>query len=145
MGAASSVGVEDNGQVKPARRRSDELPREPKKTLIRGVTEWKVIPQAAQLAQKFVQESYSPSRSATAVDPGHIELRTLLEDPLTQKSIGTFAKEIHTTESFFAWIEIQEYKSIPTPDYRRGMAMHIYEKYVKENAVLQVSAMLYIM
>ncbi|CAN0459948.1 unnamed protein product, partial [Discosporangium mesarthrocarpum] len=41
-------------------------------------------------------------------------------------------------ESFFAWVDIEEFKHIPTADYRRGKAMHIYHKYVRTNAVLQI-------
>lgn len=44
-------------------------------------------------------------------------------------------------ESFFAWIDIQEFRGIPTADYRRGKSMHIYQKYIKEGAVLQVRVM----
>jgi hypothetical protein len=47
---------------------------------------------------------------------------------------------LFVARSFFAWTEIQEYRNIPTVDYQRGMAMHIYQKYIKEHAILQVSA-----
>jgi hypothetical protein len=95
-----------------------------------------LIPAPMQLAQKFVEEGSLPSGGD--VNPDHVELRTVLEDPVGQKYIGLFARAIHTTESFFAWTEIQEYRSIPTADYRRGMAVHIYQKYIKDHAVLQV-------
>jgi serine/threonine protein kinase len=39
------------------------------------------------------------------------------------------------------WIDIQEFKSIPTEDYRRSKALHIYHKYIKPNAVLQVGGL----
>jgi hypothetical protein len=97
-----------------------------------------LIPAPMQLAQKFVEEGSLPSGGDA--NPDHVELRTVLEDPVGQKYIGVFAKAIHTTESFFAWTEIQEYRSIPTADYRRGMAVHIYQKYIKDHAVLQVLA-----
>lgn len=41
-------------------------------------------------------------------------------------------------ESFYAWADIQEFRGIPTADYRRGKSMHIYQKYIREGAVLQV-------
>ena len=41
-------------------------------------------------------------------------------------------------ESFYAWVDIQEFRGIPTADYRRGKSMHIYQKYIREGAVLQV-------
>jgi hypothetical protein len=99
-----------------------------------------LIPAPMQLAQKFVEEGSLPSGGDA--NPDHVELRTVLEDPVGQKYIGVFAKAIHTTESFFAWTEIQEYRSIPTADYRRGMAVHIYQKYIKDNAVLQVTTII---
>lgn len=42
-------------------------------------------------------------------------------------------------ESFYAWVDIQEFRGIPTADYRRGKSMHIYQKYIREGAVLQVT------
>lgn len=36
------------------------------------------------------------------------------------------------------WIDVQEYKSIPTDDYRRSKALHIYHKYIKVDSVLQI-------
>lgn len=45
-----------------------------------------------------------------------------------------------TQESFYAWVDIQEFREIPTADYRRGKSMHIYQKYIREGAVLEVRA-----
>ena len=39
---------------------------------------------------------------------------------------------------FMCWIDVQEYKKIPTPDYRRSMALHIYHKYIKPGAMLEI-------
>jgi hypothetical protein len=75
------------------------------------------------------------------VIPEHRELRALLDDPLGQKYVGMYAKKCHTQEAFFVWIDAQEYREIPTPDYRRGKALHIYQKYIKPNAVLEVRAL----
>jgi hypothetical protein len=36
------------------------------------------------------------------------------------------------------WIDCQEYKSIPTDDFRRSKALTIYHKYIKPGAVLQI-------
>jgi len=75
-----------------------------------------------------------------STDPGHLELRTLLEEPAAQHEIGRFAKSIHTHESFMCWVDIQEFKAIPdeAESYRRSKAMHIFQKYIKAGAVLEV-------
>ncbi|KAG5189373.1 kinase-like domain-containing protein [Tribonema minus] len=88
------------------------------------------------MVEKFEKDGTLPA--GVDSDPEHMELRTILEDPVGQKYIGAFAKKTLTHESFFAWTEIQEYRSIPTADYQRGMAMHIYQKYIKEGAILQL-------
>jgi hypothetical protein len=36
----------------------------------------------------------------------------------------------------FAWVDFHEYRDIPTKDYRRCCAVHIYQKYIKEDAVM---------
>jgi len=41
-------------------------------------------------------------------------------------------------ESFFSWIDIQEYRGIPTLDYRRSKLNHIFKKYIMQGAVLQL-------
>ncbi|CAM9198692.1 unnamed protein product, partial [Hapterophycus canaliculatus] len=73
-------------------------------------------------------------------DPRKLEMRAMLEDPIGQKFIGQFAKKVMTQESFYAWVDIQEFRGIPTADYQRGKSMHIYQKYIREGAVLQVGS-----
>ena len=68
----------------------------------------------------------------------YLQLRALLSEPIGQKFIGDYAKSILTQESFFCWVDIQEYRSIPTADYRRSKATHIYSKYIKKGAVLEL-------
>ena len=63
----------------------------------------------------------------------------ILEDPACQRRLGAYAKEIRSQEAFFSWIDIQEYRGIPTPDYRRSKLMHIFRKYVKREATLSLS------
>ena len=36
------------------------------------------------------------------------------------------------------WLDAHEFKSIPTDDYRRSKAIHIYHKYIKPGAVLEI-------
>jgi Regulator of G protein signaling domain len=92
---------------------------------------WRIVPDARTLESKLASEI------GHDIQPGLVELRTVLEDPQGQTSLGQFAKQRQTHEAFFAWTEIQEFRAIPTADYRRGMAMHIYQKYVKDGAVQQ--------
>jgi len=66
------------------------------------------------------------------------ELRGLLEEPLGQKYLGQFAKSENSQENFFAWIDMEEFKSIPTPDYRRCVAKNIFQKYIKHGAIMQL-------
>ncbi|CAM9358055.1 unnamed protein product, partial [Pylaiella littoralis] len=79
----------------------------------------------------------SNDKHLTEGDPRKAEMRAMLEDPIGQKYIGEFAKKVMTQESFYAWVDIQEFRSIPTADYRRGKSMHIYQKYIRDGAVLQ--------
>lgn len=143
MGAATSVGANgrgpgkdsfDNGEGSGTRYASPNSPgRGNGNTLPRGITtNWKMIPDVEQRLAKLGCDN------TLALSAGAKELYLLLEDPVGQKCIGAFAKKILTHESFFAWTDIQEYRAVPSSDYSRGMAIHIYHKYVKEGAVLQL-------
>lgn len=97
---------------------------------------WKLLPSVDEAKGKFKADG----TLSKSIDPGHLELRTLLEEPAAQHEIGRFAKSIHTHESFMCWVDIQEFKSIPdeAESYRRSKAMHIFQKYIKAGAVLEV-------
>ena len=71
-------------------------------------------------------------------DPEYLELRAVLDEPVAQQLLGNYAKENKSLEIFMCWIDVQEYKSIPTDDYRRSKALHIYHKYIKIDSVLQI-------
>ena len=100
-------------------------------------SKWKEVPSKESLIDKYHAEG---SLAVNDYNKGHLELRTLLDEPLAQAAIGEFAKSKFTQESFFAWTEIQEYRHIPTSDYRHCNILHIYEKYVKEGAVCEVGS-----
>ncbi|CAM9589182.1 unnamed protein product [Ectocarpus sp. 12 AP-2014] len=106
-------------------------PRSPQKLKAQG-TAWKIVPGIDGMKKEL-----SDDKSLTGGDPRKLEMRAILEDPIGQKYIGQFAKKAMTQESFYAWVDIQEFRSIPTADYRRGKSMHIYQKYIREGAVLQ--------
>ena len=71
-------------------------------------------------------------------DPSQLELRMMLDDPIAQRALGLFAKERKSLDIFMCWVDTHEYKSIPTPDYRRSKALHIYHKYIKTDAILEI-------
>lgn len=62
----------------------------------------------------------------------------MLDEPISQNALGKFAAKIQVLDIFMCWIDIQEYKNIPTISYRRSKALHIFQKYIKEDAVLMV-------
>jgi hypothetical protein len=98
---------------------------------------WKVVPTVAQARDKYEADGTLTKQH----DDGHLELRQLLEEPMGQNYIGAFAKEVKTQESFMCWVDIQEFKFIPTDDYRRSKGLHIYHKYVKPGAILQLGSL----
>lgn len=95
---------------------------------------WKLLPSSDEARQKFEADGTLNKNS----EPGHLELRAMLDDPIAEKTLGRFAKEKKCLDIFMCWIDCQEYKSIPTEDYRRSKALHIYHKYIKPGAVLQI-------
>lgn len=99
-----------------------------------SVMEWKVLPSSTEARVKFEQDGTLHKES----DPGHLELRTMLDDAISQAALGKYAKEIQKLDIFMCWVDIQEFKSIPSESYRRTKALHIYHKYVKKGAVLCV-------
>ena len=97
---------------------------------------FKVMPSELEARKKFEKDGTLIKNS----DAGHLALRTMLDEPLSQNSLGKFAAKIQVLDIFMCWIDIQEYKSIPTASYRRSKALHIYQKYIKEDAVLMIGS-----
>lgn len=97
--------------------------------------EWRLLPSHEEARARFEADGTLTKNSI----PGHLELRTMLDDSLAQPAIFKYAKEtIKSQEPFMCWIDIQEFKSIPSNDYRRSKALHIYHKYIKIDAILCV-------
>lgn len=96
--------------------------------------EWKILPSSSEARQKFEADGTLNKNS----DPGHLELRRMLDETYTQNALGKFAKEKKALDIYMCWVDIQEYKAIPTETYRRSKALHIYHKYIKQDAILQV-------
>lgn len=95
---------------------------------------FKVLPSEEEARDKFEQDGTLLKNS----DSGHLALRQMLDEPLSQNAIGKFASKIQVLDIFMCWVDIQEYKLIPTDSYRRSKALHIYHKYIKDDAALMV-------
>lgn len=100
----------------------------------RSVVEWKILPSSIEARQKFEADGTLNKNS----EPEHLELRTMLDEAIAQQAIGKYAKQTKALDIFMCWIDIQDYKTIPVESYRRSKALHIYHKYIKTDAVLQV-------
>ena len=99
-----------------------------------GSGKWKIMPSSDEARQKFHKDGTLNKNS----DPEQLELRAVLDEPIAQQMLGNYAKEYKSLEIFMCWIDVQEYKSIPTDDYRRSKALHIYHKYIKADSILQI-------
>jgi hypothetical protein len=95
---------------------------------------WKLLPSTDEARRKFEIDGTLP-RDCTA---DHLELRALLEEPLAQHMIGQYAKKIKAFNVFLCWVDIQTYKGIPTPDFRRSKALHIFHKYIKQGGIMEI-------
>lgn len=105
-----------------------------KKTGEEEVVEWRILPSSKEAREKFEADRTLTRNS----EPGHLELRTMLDEAYPQSVIGKYAQEIQALDIFMCWVDIQEYKFIPTENYRRSKALHIYHKYIKPDSILQV-------
>lgn len=95
---------------------------------------WKVQPTIQEAREKYEADG----TVAKGSDADHVQLRLLLEEPVGQNYIGAYARELKSQELFMFWIDVQEFKNIPTDNYRRSKGLHIYNKYIKTGAVLQL-------
>jgi hypothetical protein len=97
--------------------------------------QWKFLPSVDEAKGNYKKDG----TLLKSTDPGHLELRTLLDEPLAQREIGNFAKSIHCPEAFMCWVDLQEFKGIPegAKQFRKSKAVHIYHKYIKPGATLE--------
>lgn len=128
MGAGGSCGV--SSIVSPTTTSSDIVENP-------STSQWKIMNSSEEAREKYIVDGTLTANS----ESGHLELRALLDEPISQNMLGRFAKKLNALDIFMCWVDIQEYKSIPTEDYRRSKALHIYHKYIKLNAVLQVGGL----
>ncbi|RZL27937.1 MAG: hypothetical protein EOP64_05980 [Sphingomonas sp.] len=97
--------------------------------------EWKILPSSQEARKKFEADGTLGKNS----DPGQLELRTLLDDPLAQPVIFKYVTEVAKAQDLFlCWMDILEFKKIPSEGFRRTTAMTIYNKYIKPDAALVI-------
>lgn len=99
-----------------------------------SVVTWKVMPSIAETRRIYEADESMPKN----LDTLQIELRKLLDEPSAQVLLGKFSRDLKLTKYLMCWANIQEFKSIPTDDYRRMKAMNIYQKYIKFDAPQQI-------
>lgn len=114
----------------------EEVPAHEKETADHPVV-FKVLPSEKEARSKFENDGTLTKNS----DAGHLALRTMLDEPSSQNALGKFAAKIQVLDIFMCWIDIQEYKAIPAGSYRRSKALHIFNKYFKDDAVLMVGVL----
>lgn len=94
-------------------------------------------PQPAPLvAAKTQWRIMAPKDGQNGESAKEQELLLILDDPVGQKHIGAFAKKILTSETFFCWVEIREFKDAPSIGYRKSLAKLIYKKYIKSGSTM---------
>lgn len=120
------MGCNASKPVQPAKQKNQDAER--------SVVEWKILPSSVEARKKFEADGTLNKNS----EPEHLELRTMLDEAIAQQAIGKYAKQTKALDIFMCWIDIQDYKTIPVESYRRSKALHIYHKYIKTDAVLQV-------
>lgn len=87
--------------------------------------EWKIMPSGVEARKKFEADGTLAKNS----DPGQLELRTLLDDPLAHPVIFKYVTEVAKAQDLFlCWMDILEFKKIPSEGFRRTTAMGIYNK-----------------
>ena len=96
---------------------------------------WRLVENDAAVRERFAIDGTLDPKDT---DPQHLELRCLLEDPSAQNAIARYAEQLQVLDLFMCWIDVQEYKFIPTHGYRRSKAVHIYKKYIEVDAILSV-------
>lgn len=94
--------------------------------LVAAKTQWRI-------AQPYSGANGEPSTNEQ-------ELLHMLHDPVGQKHIGAYAKKILTSETFFCWVEVKEFRDAPALGYRISLAKLIYKKYIKDGSPMALGS-----
>ncbi|CAM9157160.1 unnamed protein product, partial [Discosporangium mesarthrocarpum] len=68
----------------------------------------------------------------------YVELLAMLDNIAGQRFLGAYSREVGTHSYFFLWSDIQEYRAIPTSDYRFTKAKQIFSKYIRDGAINKI-------
>jgi hypothetical protein len=82
-GASASASRKDDGDTADADGANAEK------------NKWKLMPSSEEARQKFEADGTLIKNS----EPGHLELRAMLDDPIAEKTLGKFAKEKKSLEN----------------------------------------------
>lgn len=100
-------------------------------------TAWKPRLTKTMARKMYEEDGTIPKNSSDEL----LEFRTYLDDPQLIGRFGQFCKRRNCLPVLMCWADIMEFKAISekTKDYQLSKANHIYHKYVKENAVVQLT------
>eukprot|EP00903_Cladosiphon_okamuranus_P021659 g19913.t1 len=94
--------------------------------------------QASERVTVWRKEGYHDDYTKSPILPDdrediteYVELLAMLHTPSGQNFLGKFAMDIGTQHVLFAWSDIQEYRAIPTVDYRFTKSKQIFGKYLR--------------
>lgn len=93
---------------------------------------WKQMLSSDEARTKFEQDG----TLAKGSDPGHLELRALLDDTIACHYLYTYCKDAGTLDYYLCWVDVQEFKGMPSDVYLRKKGTYIYTKYVVPGTVV---------
>jgi len=98
--------------------------------------QWRILPSSEEAKKRFQDDGTLGKNS----DPGHLELRTLLDDPTAQNVLFKRAKAVQAQDMFMCWVDINAFKLIPEKQvqFQRSKAWNIYHKYIKDGASQEI-------
>uniref|UniRef100_A0A7S0JK20 G protein-coupled receptor kinase n=1 Tax=Calcidiscus leptoporus TaxID=127549 RepID=A0A7S0JK20_9EUKA len=65
---------------------------------------------------------------------GPLSFEEILADPVNLHHFKRFCVQDFSTENLLFWLEVEEYREIRAPAYRKSIARKIYNKYIREDA-----------
>lgn len=94
--------------------------------------QWKTMLSSEDARTKFEEDG----TLAKGSDPGHLEMRALLDDSVACHYLYSYCKDSGNLELYLCWVDIQEFKGMPSDMFLRKKGTYIYTKYVKAGTVI---------
>mmetsp|Transcript_899 Transcript_899/g.1796 ORF Transcript_899/g.1796 Transcript_899/m.1796 type:complete len:543 (-) Transcript_899:137-1765(-) len=69
---------------------------------------------------------------------GPMSFDEILNDPVNLHVFKKFCMQDFSTENLLFWLEVEEYREIKAPAYRKSVARKIYNKYIRKDAPQQI-------